>query len=66
MAYDGSDFDGAIRAAVVDGLPGVESETPDQRYRKLLEHSPDAICVHQMGHVVYVNAAAVRWMKASS
>ena len=41
-------------------------ETPDQRYRKLLEHSPDAICVHQMGHVVYVNAAAVRWMRGTS
>lgn len=41
-------------------------ETPDQRYRKLLEHSPDAICVHQMGYVRYVNAAAVRWMRATS
>ncbi|WP_293237574.1 diguanylate cyclase [Mycolicibacterium sp.] len=44
----------------------MNSETPDQRFRKLLEHSPDAICVHQMGRVVYVNAAAVRWMRASS
>ncbi|MDP9165844.1 MAG: diguanylate cyclase [Actinomycetota bacterium] len=44
----------------------VIAETPDQRYRKLLEHSPDAICVHQMGTVVYVNDAAVRWMRASS
>lgn len=41
-------------------------ETPDQRYRKLLEHSPDAICVHQLGYVRYVNAAAVRWMRAAS
>ncbi|WP_235892566.1 sensor domain-containing protein [Mycolicibacterium hodleri] len=45
---------------------GVNAETPDQRFRKLLEHSPDAICVHQMGRVVYVNEAAVRWMRASS
>jgi diguanylate cyclase (GGDEF)-like protein/PAS domain S-box-containing protein len=66
VTYDGSNFEGVIGAAVVAGRPGVESETPDQRYRKLLEHSPDAICVHQMGHVVYVNAAAVRWMKGSS
>ena len=44
----------------------VIAETPDKRYRKLLEHSPDAICVHQMGNVVYVNAAAVRWMRATS
>jgi diguanylate cyclase (GGDEF)-like protein/PAS domain S-box-containing protein len=52
--------------SVTDGVTAVVAETPDQRYRKLLEHSPDAICVHQMGTVVYVNNAAVRWMRASS
>ncbi len=58
---------GSNRGDAVPPEPsGRTPETPDQRYRKLLEHSPDAICVHQMGHVVYVNAAAVRWMKASS
>jgi diguanylate cyclase (GGDEF)-like protein/PAS domain S-box-containing protein len=46
--------------------PTSPAETPDQRFQKLLEHSPDAIVVHQMGHLVYVNAAAVRWMRASS
>jgi diguanylate cyclase (GGDEF)-like protein/PAS domain S-box-containing protein len=46
--------------------PSATDETPDQRYRSLLEHSPDAICVHQLGQIVYVNAAAVRWMRADS
>lgn len=41
-------------------------DTPDQRYRRLLDHSPDAICVHQMGRLVYLNAAGVRWMAAAS
>ncbi|QEM44442.1 sensor domain-containing protein [Mycolicibacterium grossiae] len=40
--------------------------TADERYRLLLEHSPDAICVHQHGRLVYVNEAAVRWMRADS
>ena len=41
-------------------------ESPDDRYRRLLEHSPDAICVHQNGRVVYVNKAGVRWIAAPS
>lgn len=40
--------------------------TVEQRYRKLLDHTPDAICVHQDGRVVYVNPAATRRMKAHS
>jgi diguanylate cyclase (GGDEF)-like protein/PAS domain S-box-containing protein len=66
VTHDGSDHGVAVDAQGVDGQPRADSETPDQRYRKLLEHSPDAICVHQMGRVVYVNAAAVRWMRAPS
>lgn len=41
-------------------------ESADDRYQRLLEHSPDAICVHQDGHVVYVNKAGLRWMGAPS
>src|SRR5574337_811553 len=40
--------------------------TVEQRSRKLLDHTPDAICVHQDGRVVYVNPAATRRMKAHS
>ncbi len=38
----------------------------DDRYRLLVDHSPDAICVHQYGRVVYINPVGVRWMAADS
>jgi diguanylate cyclase (GGDEF)-like protein/PAS domain S-box-containing protein len=47
-------------------LDVARSESPDDRYQRLLEHSPDAICVHQNGYVVYVNRAGVRWIGAPS
>ncbi|MFD4460845.1 diguanylate cyclase domain-containing protein [Nocardia sp. NPDC058480] len=37
-----------------------------QRYRSLVEHTPDAICVHESGTVVYVNPAMVRLLGARS
>src|SRR5204863_471374 len=36
------------------------------RYRLLVELSPDAICVHESGLVVYANPAAVRFVRGSS
>ncbi|GLZ29130.1 GGDEF domain-containing protein [Lentzea sp. NBRC 105346] len=36
------------------------------RYRLLIELSPDAIVVHEAGHVVYANPAAVRFVHARS
>ncbi|WP_199429794.1 sensor domain-containing protein [Qaidamihabitans albus] len=36
------------------------------RYRLLVELSPDAICVHENGRVVYANPAAVRFSAARS
>jgi diguanylate cyclase (GGDEF)-like protein/PAS domain S-box-containing protein len=47
-------------------LSAARGESADHRYQRLLEHSPDAICVHQDGHVVYVNKAGVRWIGAPS
>src|SRR6476659_3992265 len=38
----------------------------EQRYRQLLEHSPDPLCVHADGRVVYVNPAGVRGIGAQS
>jgi diguanylate cyclase (GGDEF)-like protein/PAS domain S-box-containing protein len=43
-----------------------QQDALDQRYRQLVDHSPDAICVHEAGRLVYVNPAAVRWMAAQS
>ncbi|MFI6166016.1 diguanylate cyclase domain-containing protein [Nocardia sp. NPDC051052] len=37
-----------------------------ERYRSLVEHTPDAICVHERGVVVYVNPATVRLLAADS
>ena len=47
-------------------LSKARSESAEDRYQRLLEHSPDAICVHQNGRVVYVNKAGVRWIAAPS
>jgi len=38
----------------------------EQRFRQLLEHSPDPMCVHADGRVVYVNPAGLRGIAAQS
>ena len=38
----------------------------ERRFRQLLDHSPDPMCVHSEGRVVYVNPAAVRGIAAGS
>ena len=45
---------------------GDVGDSPERRYRKLLEHSPDPMCVHADGWVVYVNPAGVRGIGAHS
>jgi diguanylate cyclase (GGDEF)-like protein/PAS domain S-box-containing protein len=45
---------------------GGVGEAAERRYRKLLEHSPDPMCVHADGRVVYVNPAGVRGIGAQS
>jgi diguanylate cyclase (GGDEF)-like protein/PAS domain S-box-containing protein len=47
-------------------LSRARSESAEDRYQRLLEHSPDAICVHQNGRLVYVNKAGVDWIAAPS
>jgi len=37
-----------------------------QRYCALVEHSPDAICVHEAGTIAYLNPAGVRLFAAGS
>ncbi|WP_069165532.1 diguanylate cyclase domain-containing protein [Nocardia altamirensis] len=48
-------------AAAVDA-----AEQLAERYRSLVEHTPDGICVHERGVVVYVNPATVRLLHAES
>ena len=38
----------------------------EERYRGLVERSPDGICVHKDGRVLYVNDAGARLMLAGS
>jgi diguanylate cyclase (GGDEF)-like protein/PAS domain S-box-containing protein len=44
----------------------MNADVVEQRYRRLVDHSPDAVCVHAGGRVVYVNPAAIRWIGAQS
>ncbi|MFF0533456.1 diguanylate cyclase domain-containing protein [Nocardia amikacinitolerans] len=44
----------------------VDAEQLAQRYRSLIEHTPDGICVHENGVIVYVNKATVRLLAARS
>ena len=44
----------------------MQADVFERRYRRLLDHSPDAIVVHEGGRVVYINPAGVRWIGAQS
>ena len=51
------------------GTTGASSQPLDpveERFRRLLEHSPDPRCVHAEGRVVYVNPAGLRGIAAKS
>ena len=52
----------------VVGDPEADPESPGlaDRYRVLIEHSPDAIVVHRRGNLVYVNPAGLRYLRADS
>ena len=52
------------RAAADDHCP--PAGLPDEKYRRLVEHSPVAIWVHVHGVVVYANDTAVQLMAAQS
>ncbi|WP_245662663.1 diguanylate cyclase domain-containing protein [Nocardia vermiculata] len=43
----------------------IEAEQLAQRYRTLVEHSPDGIVVHEDGIIVYANPAIVRMVAAT-
>lgn len=38
----------------------------EQRYRRLVDHSPNMICVHESGRVVYLNPVGFKLMAATS
>ena len=60
---------GEVEGGVVDPASDgrqMQADVVEQRYRRLVDHSRDAIAVHEGGRVVYVNAAGVRWIGAQS
>ncbi|MGB8390843.1 PAS domain-containing protein, partial [Mycobacterium sp.] len=60
-------YDGAVGGGVADPASPcrqIQAEVVEQRYRRLVDHSPNAICVHDGGRVVYINPAGVRWIGA--
>ncbi|RRO18856.1 EAL domain-containing protein [Saccharopolyspora rhizosphaerae] len=64
--YRGKD---CLVGIAVEAIPPLSDELDRDvadRYRRLIEMNPDAVCVHQDGAIVYVNPAGVRMMRASS
>ena len=57
--------EGGVLDPASDGRQ-MQAEIAELRYRRLVHHSPDPICVHEGGRVVYVNPAGVRWIGAQS
>ncbi len=59
--------DGGVEGGVADPASPcrqIQAEIVEQRYRRLVDYSPNAICVHDGGRVVYINPAGVRWIGA--
>jgi PAS domain S-box-containing protein len=51
---------------ILRDLSGHATAEEAQRYRQLIDHCPDMICVHQDGQWVYMNPAGVRWLGGTS
>src|ERR1700754_1225763 len=57
MAVGGDD-------ATASNASSLPLDPVERRFRQLLEHSPDPMCVHADGRVVYVNPAGLRGIAA--
>lgn len=49
-----------------EGAAAIDAEQLAQRYRTLVEHSPDGVVVHEGGKLVFANPAIVRLLGAAS
>lgn len=49
---------------MVDATP--RGNGAEQRYRRLVDHSPNMTCVHESGRVVYLNPVGLKLMAATS
>jgi diguanylate cyclase (GGDEF)-like protein/PAS domain S-box-containing protein len=60
---------GEVEGGLVDPASDgrrIQADVVERRYRRLVDHSPDAVVVHEGGRVVYINPAGVRWIGAQS
>jgi len=48
------------------GRPDLELGLNLDHFAQIVDHGPDAICIHQDGRFVFFNAVAVRWLGARS
>ncbi len=48
------------------GDDGSQSLPEPEQFAQMVQHSPDAICVHQDGRIVFVNVVALQWLGARS
>jgi PAS domain S-box-containing protein len=65
-SYDDRYFEGTLQDITEQKRIQDALQESEERYRSLVELSPDAIVVHSKGLVVFANAAAVRLLLASS
>ncbi|HSB27952.1 MAG TPA: EAL domain-containing protein [Pyrinomonadaceae bacterium] len=56
----------SIRYAMERAKASQSLRESEERYQRLVEHSPDAIIVHTEGRIVFVNGAGVRLLGANS
>ncbi len=67
ITHDGQQFILSVERDITERkITEAALKASEDRYRNLIEYSPDAIAVHSGGKIIYVNPAAVRLIGASS